>query len=371
MSFFTYNEGDLWSLIAVLLVTSISIILGVLLQYIIFKLLNFYQKRKHTFIIPAYIRRFKYPLYIFMPALLAVIFMPDIPNTKIDDFFHGVAKVILIITLAVILIRAVYLAVDWLTIRYQIDKVDGFKERALRTQLHLIKRFLIVLISVICLSLLLISFESVRELGEGILASATVVTGIIIFSAQKVLGNILAGLQIAFTQPIRLGDVVIVEKEYGVIEDITLTYVVVKIWDERRLVLPISYFIEKPFENWTRYSTELIGTIFLYADYRINVDLVREEFNRVVTDAELWDKRVKALQVTDAKNETIELRMLVSASTAARLWDLRCYVREKMIDYIQKRFPDCLPRRRNETIYVAETDGNGGNPITPSQGEPT
>ncbi|RYZ24858.1 MAG: mechanosensitive ion channel, partial [Chitinophagaceae bacterium] len=174
--------------------------------------------------------------------------------------------------------------------------------------------------------------------------------GIIIgFAAQKSLGNLLAGFQIAFTQPIRIDDVLIVEGEWGKVEEITLTYVVVNIWDQRRLILPITYFIEKPFQNWTRVSAELLGTVFLYLDYTIPIEPLRQEMTRLLSSNPLWDKRVNVVQVTDStKDSSIEVRFLMSASNSSRAFDLRCNIREAMIAFIQTNYPESLPKKRLE-----------------------
>ena len=178
------------------------------------------------------------------------------------------------------------------------------------------------------------------------LASAGVAGIVIGFAAQKSLATLLAGFQIALTQPIRIDDVVIVEGEWGRIEEITLTYVVVRIWDLRRLIVPITYFIEQPFQNWTRVSADILGTVFLYVDYNVPVDAVRKELTRLLEASPLWDRKVNVLQVTDSKEGTVELRALASASDAGRAFDLRCDVREKLVAFIQQNYPESLPRLR-------------------------
>jgi small-conductance mechanosensitive channel len=168
------------------------------------------------------------------------------------------------------------------------------------------------------------------------------------FAAQKTLGNLLAGIQIAITQPIRIDDVVVVEGEWGRIEEITLTYVVVRIWDLRRLVLPIGYFLEKPFQNWTRVSADVLGTVYLVVDYTVPVDEIRAQLERIVRESNLWDRKVCGVQVTDASERGIEVRALVSAADSSKAWDLRCEVREKLIAFLQQNYPGSLPRVRAE-----------------------
>jgi len=196
--------------------------------------------------------------------------------------------------------------------------------------------------------LILVSFDNLKNIGVGLITSVGVLGVVIGFAAQKSFSNLLAGFQIAFTQPIRIDDVVVVEKEWGKVEEITLTYVVVCIWDQRRLILPISYFIDNPFQNWTRTSAEVWGTVFFYVDYKIPILEIKQEFHKILESSELWDKKVGVLQVTDTTEKTMELRGIVSAKDSPQLWDLRCYVREKMIEYIQKHYPDSLPKTRLE-----------------------
>jgi small-conductance mechanosensitive channel len=166
------------------------------------------------------------------------------------------------------------------------------------------------------------------------------------FAAQRSIATLLAGFQIALTQPIRVDDVVIVENEWGRIEEITLTYVVVRIWDLRRLILPITYFIEKPFQNWTRSSAEILGTVFLHVDYSVPVNELRGELTRILHSSSLWDGKVNVLQVTDSKEHTLEIRALASAANASLAWDLRCEIRERLVEFLQRNYPGSLPRIR-------------------------
>src|SRR5688572_4328270 len=210
----------------------------------------------------------------------------------------------------------------------------------------LLKKIAVGIIALFAIASMLMVFQPVRQLGTAMIASAGVAGIVIGFAAQKSLGTLLAGFQIAMTQPIRIDDVVIVEGEWGKIEEITLTYVVVRIWDLRRLVVPITYFIEKPFQNWTRTSADILGTVFLQVDYGVPVDAVRQELTRILEASPHWDRKVNVLQVTDAKERTLELRALASSSDASKSWDLRCEMREKLVAFVQKNFPHSLPRLR-------------------------
>jgi small-conductance mechanosensitive channel len=206
----------------------------------------------------------------------------------------------------------------------------------------------VIVIAIIALAIILMSFEQIRQLGTAILASAGVLGIVIGFAAQRTISTLLAGLQIAITQPFRIDDVVIVEGEWGRIEEIALTYVVVRIWDLRRLVLPISYFLEKPFENWTRESADILGTVYMYADYTIPVQEVKKELLRILKESDFWDGKVWNLQVTDMTEHTVQLRALMSAQDASAAWNLRCEVREKLLNFVQSRHPNALPKIRTE-----------------------
>ena len=230
--------------------------------------------------------------------------------------------------------------------QYDISQVDNLKARKVYTQINVLEKVANFLIIGFGIGLILISFESIRQIGVGLFASAGVAGIIIGFSAQKAIGTLIAGVQIAITQPFRLEDAVVVEGEWGWIEEINLNYVVVRIWDQRRLILPSTYFLEKPFQNWTRTSADIIGSVFIHTDYTIPFDALRKELDRILEETDLWDKKVKVLQVTDAKEFTVESRILVSARNSPTVWDLRVYVREKMIEFVQKNYPESLPKSR-------------------------
>lgn len=230
--------------------------------------------------------------------------------------------------------------------QYDISKEDNLRARKVYTQLNILQKIANFIIIVLGIGLILISFEPIRKIGVGVFASAGLAGIIIGFSAQKAIGALIAGIQIAFAQPFRLDDAVVVEGEWGWIEEINLTYVVVRIWDQRRLVLPTTYFLENPFQNWTRTSADIIGSVFLYTDYTVPFDELRKELDRILKNTSLWDQKTKVLQVTDAKERTVEIRILVSARNSPTAWDLRVLVREKMIEFLQKNYPQALPRTR-------------------------
>lgn len=231
---------------------------------------------------------------------------------------------------------------------HPIDTADNLEARRIHTQTRVLARTVMVLIVIIGTGAALMTFPNVRQIGASLLASAGVAGLVAGIAARPVLGNLIAGLQIALSQPIRLDDVVIIQGEWGRIEEISGTYVSVRLWDQRRLIVPLQWFIENPFQNWTRSSAELIGTVFLYVDYRLPLEPLRAELARIVADAPQWDGRVQVLQVTDATERSMQLRALVSARDSSLAWDLRCRVREGLIAFINAHYPHCLPRERTE-----------------------
>jgi small-conductance mechanosensitive channel len=263
-------------------------------------------------------------------------------------FFNQIFSILLIISVAWLIIRATNVVEDLIFIQYRIDVADNLEARKIHTQIGVLKKVVIVVVGVLTLATVLMTFEKVRQLGTSILASAGIAGIIVGFAAQRSIATLVAGFQIAMTQPIRIDDVVIVEGEWGRIEEITLTYVVVRIWDLRRLIVPITYFLEKPFQNWTRVSADLLGAVFLYVDYTVPIPEVREELQRLVKESDRWDGKVCVLQVTNATEHTLELRALMSAADSSRAWELRCEVREKLLEFIRKNYPDSLPKVRAE-----------------------
>jgi small-conductance mechanosensitive channel len=244
----------------------------------------------------------------------------------------------------------------WTTIylrRFKLDSEDNLLARKHATQSRILRRVAAILIVMVTTASALMTFEGVRQYGVSLLASAGAAGIVLGLALQPLLKNLVAGIQLAVTQPIRLEDAVIVEGEWGNVEEITATYVVIRLWDWRRMVLPLSYFIEKPFQNWTRESATLIGTAFLHVDYTAPVELMRRKLQEIAAASPLWDRRVVNMQVTDLRPATMEIRMLVSASNAGRTFDLRCEVREKMITFLQEEYPHALPRGR------AEVEGKG------------
>ncbi|RYY35904.1 MAG: mechanosensitive ion channel [Sphingobacteriaceae bacterium] len=330
-----------------LLIALAAVIIGLLIKLIIKAILNFYKNRNDYSLFRSIITHTGRPLNHFVPLLVLNLMFPLMEMGK--KYYLPLSRLVeiaLIISFAVLLISAIKVFEDYMYHLYDLNKADNLKERKVRTQLQFIRRFVVSIVILVTVAIILLSFDNVRKLGAGLLTGVGIGGIIIGFAAQKSLANFLAGFQIAFTQPLRIDDVLVVEGEWGRVEDITLTYVVLNIWDQRRLILPINYFIEKPFQNWTRVSSEILGTVFLYLDYNTPVDELRKEFERLLEASPLWDKRVQVVQVTDTKPGTIEIRCLVSASNSSKAFDLRCYIREGLIAFLRDKYPESLPLNR-------------------------
>jgi small-conductance mechanosensitive channel len=350
---FKFFENDLlFSLVSIIA----ALLAGVLLYVLIMVVLKRWTK---SFILKKFklpLIYIKKPLYLLMLAISVLVVTPAL-RFPIDAQYiiSKITTLWLIASIGWFLIGILHTSREILLSQHDIKTEDNLKARRIYTQIGVIESVIAVIIVVLTVSSMLMTFEKVRQIGTSIFASAGVLGIILGFAAQKTLGNIIAGIQIALAQPIRLDDVVIVENEWGWIEEITLTYVVVRIWDLRRLVLPISYFVEKPFQNWTRTSATILGSVYIYADYTIPVEAVRAELTRIVEKNPLWDKQVNSLQVTNATERTIELRALISAANSPTAWKLRCEIREKLLEFLQRKFPGSLPRTR---VELQKTEDN-------------
>ncbi len=321
-------------------------------------------KQKHGRVIETFFRHLHMPVEILLivTALYAVVESLQLRWTEnpVIRQAYVIAAIALVGWLAV---RGVYLVSDLVLRRYDVSKRDNYRARMVHTQVRVLRRLVISLIILIALASILMTFAAIKTLGISLLASAGVAGIVIGFAAQKTIGNFFTGFQIAITQPIRIDDVVVVEGEWGRIEEINLTYVVVKIWDERRLILPITYFVDKPFQNWTRQTADIMGTVMLYVDYTMPVQPIREELDRLLaSNTALWDGKVKVVQVTDMTKDVMEIRILLSSPDSGMNFDLRCAVREGMVSFIQKRYPEHFPRLRAELPKVEAKPHQPANP---------
>lgn len=331
-------------------IIAIALLLGLIAHSTLFAIIRYVGKRRESVLYSSLSARMRNASLLFMLLFsLNIAFpliKPFVDSWKYFDIALSVPRTLVIISVAWLLIRFTSVLEDIMFSRYNISP-DQPKAKSIITQFQLLKRIIIIVILVFTVGTVLMTFKSIRNLGATILASAGIAGIIVGMAAQRSVANLLAGIQIAITQPIRIGDNVVVESEFGKVDEITLTYVVVILWDNRRLVLPIMYFLEKPFQNWTLEPTNLIGTVFFYVDHTIPVDEVRAEFSRLLTESAKWDGVSSGFHVTNISDNSVELRALMSASPD-NLWDLRCEIREKLLNFIRVRFPDSLPKVRAE-----------------------
>lgn len=281
--------------------------------------------------------------------LVVAVLLPALPfDSTAADIALKLLGVVFVMLLGWIAMIALDLGVGFYMRGYRNEVPNDPLARKHVTQVRILRRVASTLVVVVTAAAALMNFDTVRQYGVSLFASAGAAGLVVGLAARPLFSNLIAGVQLAMTQPIRLGDAVIVEGEWGEIEEITSTYVVVRIWDLRRMILPLTYFIEKPFQNWTRENPALFGAVMLYVDFAVPVDRLRAELERIARRSPLWDGRVCALQVTDATERSMELRALVSARTAGEAFDLRCEVREKLIAYLREEHPDGLPHVRAE-----------------------
>ncbi|MDR3727891.1 MAG: mechanosensitive ion channel [Terracidiphilus sp.] len=335
---------------------STVLVLANVIHYLLFRLVRKGQTeaRRSGLSINKYLGKPARAVFLTIGLLIVLPLAPQIPSL-IRDRAEQLAGILLVILLGWLAIGAIYLFQSLMLSRYDTTAADNLRARRVHTQMQFFRRMLIVLVVVLDAGALLWSLHDERlwKYGTGLLASAGLASLVLALAAKSTASNLLAGLQIALTEPIRIDDVVVVNGEWGKIEEITTTYVVVKIWDLRRLVVPLSYFIEQPFENWTRERGDILGTAFLYVDYSVPVEPLRQELQRLVSESPLWDKRVCGLQVTKLTEHTMELRCLVSSAGSSQNFDLRCLVREKMIEFLRTKYPQALPTSRIEMRDIA------------------
>lgn len=333
--------------LAMIVAGVLALLLGYALAYLVFRLITRLINKPKASRIRGVLARLRWPLFLLLPFLCAggVLYAlkPGIVESAVT---LAAGKVVFVILIAWLLIRTVNLVSALISRRFDMSHADNLRSRMVLTQIGVARRmanFFIILLAIASLFLL---FDNLRGVGVSLLASAGVAGIIIGFAAQKTIANILAGIQIAMTQPIRIDDALFVENEWGWVEEITLTHVVMRLWDRRRLVLPISYFIEQPFQNWTKRSADLLGSVYLFVDYKMPLAPIREKLDEILEETDLWDGAVKVVQLLECHERTMQIRILITGRNSPETFDLRCFVRERMIDFIQKEYPHCLPVTR-------------------------
>lgn len=353
------NTGNTINFTAIFLMV-IVIVVFLFIYLFIYKRLKIFTKNTENQWDDFMLDIFKIPLLWLLVWIMiksfAHLFLKDL--TVFKHLIHA-NNIVLILSVGWIFMKFVKLGAYLLNKRLDVKASDNLNARRRLTQLTVFQNIADTVIVIVTISVVLMTFDGARAVGTSLLASAGVAGLIIGFAAQKSIGMFLAGIQIAITQPISLDDVVIVEGEWGRIEEITLTYVVVKIWDERRMMLPVTYFLEKPFQNWTRSSADIMGTVFFYVGYDLPVQAIRDFVPEILKDNPNWDGRVFNVQITNTNELYKEMRILVSSSDASKNWDLRTEVREKVIDFIQANYPDCFAKVRlnhNNKLLSAAKD---------------
>ncbi len=343
---------NFWSDTRSLLISGIilvgAVVLALVAHYIFFQIVERLARRKGAADL-SFVKRAKTPARTILPLLALVLALPFAPlPAHLRDILQHVLGLCVIASVGWGVIILVQLLGDLVFTRYTIDVDDNLAARRIRTQTQVLQRTVVVVVTVITLAIMLMTFPAVRHIGTSLLASAGLAGLIVGMAARSTLTNVIAGVQVALSQPIRIDDAVVVEGEWGWIEEIDTSYVVVRIWDLRRLIVPLSYFIEKPFQNWTRTRAELLGTVMIYTDFTAPVDEIRKELLRILQSTDLWDGKSWGLQVTDVTAGSMQLRALMSARNGPTAFDLRCYVREHLIKFVQENFPSSLPQVRNK-----------------------
>src|SRR5487761_781910 len=333
-----------------------AIVIALVVHFILFFVLKRLARRKGDVVVNSLVRHAQGPSRWILPLLGLLVALPTVPlPPKILTPLEHIVGLGLIASIAWLVILFSQILSDILAARYRVDVPDNLTARRIQTQFQMIHRIIVVLVVIVTLSIMLMTIPAIKHIGVSLLASAGL-AGLVVGMAMKpTLSSLIAGVQVAFTQPIRLEDVVIVEGEWGRVEEIGTTYVVVRIWDLRRLIVPLSYFIERPFQNWTRTSAELLSYVYLSVDYTVPIDEVRKEFRRVCESTKLWQGKVCELQASDSTEHTVQLRALMDARNSDDAWNLKCLVREKLILFLQQKYPGSLPRSRGE--FTAKFSG--------------
>ena len=348
---------NLWdALQGVYLIPSLIVLFALLFYFgansLFVKIVALLRSAIRGFSIPLEIMALPFRLLVSLIGLgILVHYIPLSP--AIVELLNHTLLVFAIIGTAWFIMRSLMVLEQFILQYYAAKAGENEAARKIATHVSLARKILNALCLLLAIAGVLMTFDTVRQVGLSILASAGIVSVMFGFAAQKSLTTLISGIQIAITQPISIGDEVVVENEKGRIEEITLTYVVVQLWDQRRMILPITWFIERPFQNWSRTSQELLGTVLLSIDYALSPDILRKELERIVAATTLWDKRVAKMQVTNATDKSVEVRALVSAANSAELWDLRCLVREELIAFLRLNYPGFLPKVTMESETAA------------------
>lgn len=358
---------QLWDMYAPLVVTAIALTVGFIVVGLVFQLLRrFGPNGPRTALLLRHSHRPTQVLVALLTARSAVLFSTDVGEWR-DPLLHG----LLVAAIGAggwLVASLVLTAVETTRTRYENQAAHNPHARRANTQLIVLRRFAVAVIAVLTIGAALSTFDAMRGIGTSVLASAGVATVVAGLAAQSTLGNLIAGLQLAFGDRLRIDDVVVVEGEWGRVEELTLGYVVVRIWDQRRLVLPTSYFTTTPFASWTLRGAEILGTIELDVDWTVPVPEMRAELERWIHEHPLWDGRSVSLQVTRATGSLVQVRAVVSAADGSKVWDLRCDAREHLVEWVRRTYPTALPRMRAEVTGGPDQPGVPAQPLPSSDG---
>ena len=348
-----FEQWSSWALPAAILAG--SIILALLAHHVIFLFARRFGERTGGVIANSLVRHAAGPTRWILPLLAIILALPALPvRSDLVLILRQIVGLGVIAAVGWVVILLTEVLTDALFARYRLEMADNLTARRVHTQTLVLRRIFNLVVIVVTVGLMLMTFPQIRQLGTSLLASAGI-AGLVVGMAMKpTFSNLVAGLQIALTAPIRIEDVVVVEGEWGRVEEILTTYVVVRTWDQRRLIVPLSYFIEHSFQNWTRQTADLLTYVYIRCDYTAPVEELRQEFRRILESTPLWDKKVCVLQVTDASDQTLQIRALASASDSGQAFDLQCFVREKLIEFLQEKHPASLPKTRAEVPALSK-----------------
>ncbi|MCK8492038.1 mechanosensitive ion channel family protein [Spirosoma sp. RP8] len=327
---------------------TIAVVLGLAVDVVVTQVSRFIARRRTFQTLNLLKIHVRWAFWLFTPSLFFLL-ATNIQSARFlrrHPVADKVAEVLFLVTATWLIVKLLKFGELFLIREYDTTKDVNLSQRKFVTQVRFVRRLIAICVLIVGVSLLLISFQGSRKVGLSVLTSAGVVSVVVGFAAQKTLASLLAGIQIAFNQQIRLDDAVVVEKEWGRIEEINLTSVIVRLWDRRRLILPITYFVENPFENWTRSDASIVGSVFLYLDYNVPIETIRTKAREIVENDPLWTGETFAVQLTDTTLTCIQIRILASAHDAPSAFDLRCHIREQLITFIRDEYPQALPQTR-------------------------
>ena len=330
---------------------AVGIVGGLIARRILFGTLQRVVKGTNGRIDDILITSLRAPAALILPVFGIQLALTAAPiDGPLKNFLRQALALVMIAAVGWVVVSLIGAGGRMLAQRYDRSQHSPNAKRTMETRIHLLSRLATTIVAVVAGGIMLMTIPAVRQLGTSILASAGIAGVVAGLAAQSLIANLLAGVQLAMTEPIRIGDSVVIEKEFGTIEQIGSSYVVVRLWDLRRLIVPLTYFFQNHYENWTFQSADMHGTVLFYVDYRAPVGRLREELQAIVKQSSKWDGKVATLQVTEATDRAVQLRALISADSPSNLWDLRCEVREKLLEFLLKTCPECLPRTRAEWL---------------------